>query len=145
MLGASLKRLWHKLGSPRWFFSLTTPWVTFFGWSAAALLLWGAIWGLAFAPADYQQGNSFRIMYVHVPAAMLAQSLYIGMGVAGFIGLVWRMKLTDVAISACLPLGMVITALALFSGSVWGRPTWGSWWEWDGRTVSTLVLFFLFI
>ena len=145
MLGASIKRLWHKLGSPRWFFSLTTPWVTFFGWSAAALLLWGAIWGLAFAPADYQQGNSFRIMYVHVPAAMLAQSLYIGMGVAGFIGLVWRMKLTDVAISACLPLGMVITALALFSGSVWGRPTWGSWWEWDGRTVSTLVLFFLFV
>ena len=145
MLGASLKRLWHKLGSPRWFFSLTTPWVAFFGWSAAALLLWGTIWGLAYAPADYQQGNSFRIMYVHVPAAMLAQSLYIGMGVAGFIGLVWRMKLTDVAISACLPLGMVITALALFSGSVWGRPTWGSWWEWDGRTVSTLVLFFLFV
>jgi len=94
MLGASLKRLWHKLGSPRWFFSLTTPWVAFFGWSAAALLLWGTIWGLAYAPADYQQGNSFRIMYVHVPAAMLAQSLYIGMGVAGFIGLVWRMKLT---------------------------------------------------
>ena len=145
MLGASLKRLWHKLGSPRWFFSLTTPWVTFFGWSAAILLLWGTIWGLAYAPADYQQGNSFRIMYVHVPAAMLAQSLYIGMGVAGFIGLVWRMKLTDVAISACLPLGMVITALALFSGSVWGRPTWGSWWEWDGRTVSTLVLFFLYV
>ena len=145
MLGASLKRLWHKLGSPRWFFSLTTPWVTFFGWSAALLLLWGAIWGLAYAPADYQQGNSFRIMYVHVPAAMLAQSLYIGMGVAGFIGLVWRMKLTDVAISACLPLGMVVTALALFSGSVWGRPTWGSWWEWDARTVSTLVLFFLYV
>ena len=145
MLGASLKRLWHKLGSPRWFFSLTTPWVTFFGWSAAILLLWGTIWGLAYAPADYQQGNSFRIMYVHVPAAMLAQSLYIGMGVAGFIGLVWRMKLTDVAISACLPLGMVIAALALFSGSVWGRPTWGSWWEWDGRTVSTLVLFFLYV
>ena len=145
MLGASLKRLWHKLGSPRWFFSLSTPWVSFFGWSAVVLLVWGVIWGLAFAPADYQQGNSFRIMYVHVPAAMLAQSLYIGMGVAGFIGLVWRMKLTDVAISACLPLGMLITALALFSGSVWGRPTWGSWWEWDGRTVSTLVLFFLYV
>ena len=78
-------------------------------------------------------------------AAAIAQSLYIGMGVAGFIGLVWRMKLTDVAISACLPLGMVITALALFSGSVWGRPTWGSWWEWDGRTVSTVVLFFLYV
>ena len=145
MLSASLKRLWHKLGSPRWFFALTESWVKVAGWSALVLLVWGTIWGLGFAPADYQQGNSFRIMYVHVPAAMLAQSLYIGMGVAGFIGLVWRMKLTDVAISACLPLGMVITALALFSGSVWGRPTWGSWWEWDGRTVSTLVLFFLYV
>lgn len=145
MLSASFKRLWHKLGSPRWFFALTESWVKVAGWSALVLLVWGTIWGLGFAPADYQQGNSFRIMYVHVPAAMLAQSLYIGMGVAGFIGLVWRMKLTDVAISACLPLGMVITALALFSGSVWGRPTWGSWWEWDGRTVSTLVLFFLYV
>ena len=145
MLSASLKRLWHKLGSPRWFFALTESWVKVAGWSALVLLVLGTILGLGFAPADYQQGNSFRIMYVHVPAAMLAQSLYIGMGVAGFIGLVWRMKLTDVAISACLPLGMVITALALFSGSVWGRPTWGSWWEWDGRTVSTLVLFFLYV
>ena len=145
MISGALKRLWHKLGSPRWFFSLTTSWVTFFGCAAIVLLLWGAIWGLAFAPADYQQGNSFRIMYVHVPAAMLAQSLYIGMGVAGFVGLVWRMKLADVAISACLPLGMMVTALALFSGSVWGAPTWGSWWEWDSRTVSTLVLFFLYV
>jgi len=142
---SALKRLWHKLGSPWWFFALTTSWVTVLGWVALALLLWGSVWSLAFAPADYQQGNSFRIMYVHVPAAMLAQSLYIGMGVAGFIGLVWRMKLTDVAIAACLPLGTVVTALALFSGSVWGRPTWGSWWEWDGRTVSTLVLFFLYV
>lgn len=145
MLRASLQRLWHKLGSPRWFVALTDGWVTALGWISLVLLIWGAVWGLGFAPADYQQGNSFRIMYVHVPAAMLAQSLYIGMGVAGFIGLVWRMKLTDVAIAACLPLGMVITALALFSGSVWGRPTWGSWWEWDGRTVSTLVLFFLYV
>ena len=141
----ALKRLWHKLGSPRWFFALTSFWVSLLGWAALLFLLVGAVWGLAFAPADYQQGNSFRIMYVHVPAAMLAQSLYIGMGVAGFIGLVWRMKLTDVFIAASLPLGMVVTALALFSGSVWGRPTWGSWWEWDGRTVSTLVLFFLYV
>ena len=145
MVKEALKRLWHKLGSPRWFFVLTTPWVTGLGCAALILLLWGTAWGLAFAPADYQQGNSFRIMYVHVPAAMLAQSLYIGMGVAGFVGLVWRMKLADVAISASLPLGMLLTALALFSGSVWGAPTWGSWWEWDGRTVSTLVLFFLYV
>ena len=105
----------------------------------------GAIWGLAYAPADYQQGNSFRIMYVHVPAAMLAQSLYIGMGVAGFIELVWRMKLTDVAISACLPLGMVVTALALFLWQRLGTSNLGQLVGWDGRTVSTLVLFFLYV
>ena len=66
------------------------------------------------------------------------------MGIAGFIGLVWRMKLTDVAISAAIPLGMMLTAVALITGSLWGTPTWGTWWEWDGRTVSTLVLFFLY-
>ena len=142
---SSLKQLWHKLGSPRWFYEITRNWVRFFGLAAVLLLAVGLVWGLAFAPADYQQGNSFRIMYVHVPAAMVAQSLYLGMGVAGFVGLVWRMKLADVAIAASLPLGMALTALALFSGSVWGRPTWGSWWAWDGRTVSTMVLLFLYV
>ena len=144
-VAASLKQLWHKLGSPRWFYQITRNWVRGFGAMAAVLLIVGCVWGLAFAPPDYQQGNSFRIMYVHVPAAMVSQSLYLGMGVAGFIGLVWRMKLADVAIAATLPLGITLTALALFSGSVWGRPTWGSWWEWDGRTVSTLVMLFLYL
>jgi heme exporter protein C len=140
-----LKQLWHKLGSPRWFYEISRRWVIGFGVAAFLLLSVGVIWGLLYAPQDYQQGNSVRIMYVHVPAAMVAQSVYIGMGVAGFVLFVWRMKLADVAISACLPFGMMLTALALFSGGVWGRPTWGTWWEWDGRTVSTLVLFFLFV
>ena len=100
---ASLKQLWHKLGSPRWFYQITHNWVRGFGAMAAVMLVVGCVWGLAFAPPDYQQGNSFRIMYVHVPAAMVAQSLYLGMGVAGFIGLVWRMKLADVAIAATPP------------------------------------------
>jgi heme exporter protein C len=141
----SLKELWHKLGSPRWFYQMSSPWVTAFGFAAALLLVIGVIWGLVYAPQDYQQGNSFRIMYVHVPAAMVAQSVYIGMGVAGFVLFVWRMKIADVAIAACLPFGVMLTTLALFTGGVWGRPTWGTWWEWDGRTVSTLVLLFLFI
>ncbi len=141
----TLKELWHKLGSPRWFYHMSTPWVTGFGIAAALLLCTGIVWGLGFAPQDYQQGNSVRIMYVHVPAAMVAQSVYIGMGVAGFVLFVWRMKLADVAIAACLPFGMMLTALALFSGGVWGRPTWGTWWDWDGRTVSTLVMLFLYI
>ena len=140
-----IKELWHRLGSPRWFFEYSGKFVGFFGVGALILLILGFVWGLLIAPPDYQQGNSFRIMYVHVPAAMVSQSLYLGMGVAGFIGLVWRMKLADVAIAATLPLGITLTALALFSGSVWGRPTWGSWWEWDGRTVSTLVMLFLYL
>jgi len=144
-LKQTLKELWHKLGSPRWFYRMSTPWVTGFGVAALLLLSTGIVWGLGFAPQDYQQGNSVRIMYVHVPAAMVAQSVYIGMGIAGFVLFVWRMKLADVAIAACLPFGMMLTALALFSGGVWGRPTWGTWWEWDGRTVSTLVMLFLYI
>jgi len=142
---SSLKQLWHKLGSPRWFYEMSGPWVLGFGWAAFLLLCTGAVWGLAYAPADYQQGHSVRIMFVHVPAAMVSQSLYMGMGVAGLVLFVWRMKLADVAIGACIPLGMALTALALFTGGVWGRPTWGTWWVWDGRTVSTLVMLFLYI
>ena len=145
MASSWLPRWFYQLASPRWCYSITGKLIPWFAAIGGLLFVVGLIWGLAFAPSDYQQGNSFRIMYVHVPAAMVAQSLYLGMGVAGFIGLVWRMKLADVAIAATLPLGITLTALALFSGSVWGRPTWGSWWEWDGRTVSTLVMLFLYL
>lgn len=141
----ALKEFWHKLGSPRWFYEISGGWVIGFGLLALGLLVGGVVWGLLYAPQDYQQGHSFRIMYVHVPAAMVAQSLYIGLGAAGLVLFVWRMKLADVAIAAILPLGICLAALALFTGGVWGRPTWGTWWDWDGRTVSTLVLFFLYV
>ena len=140
-----LKKFWHKLGSPKWFYGISRGWAMGFAIAAAVLFLIGLVWGLGIAPPDYQQGHSVRIMYIHVPTAMVAQSLYMGMGVAGVVLFVWRMKLADVAISAILPLGMALTALALFSGGVWGKPTWGTYWDWDGRTVSTLVLLFLFI
>ena len=140
-----LKRLWHQLGSPRWFYQIAGRWIPVLGVLALVLLGAGVFWGLLIAPQDYQQGNSFRIFYVHVPAAMVSQSLYMGMGAAGLVLFVWRMKLADTAIAAILPLGMALTALALFSGGVWGKPTWGTYWEWDARTVSTLVMLFLFM
>lgn len=120
-------------------------WQRGLGWLAALLLCTGTVWGLVYAPADYQQGDSFRIIYVHVPTVIIAQSAYMALGVSGFILLVWRMKLADVALKAIVPFGMAMTALGLFSGAVWGRPTWGTWWEWtDARLVSTLILLFLY-
>ena len=123
---------------------MSGPWLAAFAGLAAALLAIGCVWGLAFAPPDYQQGNSFRIIYIHVPAALLAQSVYLALGAAGFLLLVWRMKMADMALKVLTPFGLWMTALALFSGAVWGRPTWGTWWEFDGRTTSTLVLLFLY-
>ena len=140
-----LTRLWHQLGSPRWFYQGSGPWLTGCAWLALLLLLVGAVWGLAVAPPDYQQGNSYRIMFVHVPAAIVAQSCFMLMGSAGLVLLVWRMKMADLVLAAATPVGLLLTALALFSGGVWGRPTWGAWWVADARTVSTLILLFIYI
>ena len=140
----SLREFWHRLGSPRWFYRISGPWLIGFGVLAAVLLVTGCVWGLAFAPADYQQGNSFRIIYLHVPTAVVAQSSYVLMGAAGVVLLVWRMKLADVLASAIAPIGLSMTAVALLTGAIWGKPTWGTWWIWDARTTSMLVLLFLF-
>ncbi|MFT6028870.1 MAG: heme exporter protein C [Oleiphilaceae bacterium] len=134
----------HKLGSPKWFFDISgkfLPWFVVFGIS---LLVIGSIWGLAFAPKDYQQGDSFRIIYLHVPAAILAQSCYMMMAVSALVSLVWKMKLADVFISSAAPIGAFFTFLALFTGAVWGKPTWGTWWVWDARLTAMLVLLFLY-
>ncbi|WP_085918141.1 heme ABC transporter permease [Halomonas sp. CSM-2] len=135
----------HKLGSPKWFYyrsAALQPWC----WGvAAALLLVGSVWGLVFAPADYQQGNSFRIIYVHVPAAFLAQSVFVAMAVSGLVFMVWKIKIADMAATAMAPLGAAMTFVALFSGAVWGVPTWGTWWIWDARLTSMLILLFLYI
>ncbi|QNI02107.1 heme ABC transporter permease [Halomonas sp. SH5A2] len=135
----------HKLGSPKWFYyrsAALQPWC----WGVAAvLLLVGSVWGLVFAPADYQQGNSFRIIYVHVPAAFLAQSVFVAMAISGLVFMVWKIKIADMAAAAMAPLGAAMTFVALFSGAVWGVPTWGTWWIWDARLTSMLILLFLYI
>lgn len=135
----------HRLGSPRTFFEMTGRWLPWLVLLSTALLIGGALWALLFVPPDYQQGNSVRIMYIHVPAAMIAQSGYMMMAAAGAVYLIWRIKLADVAVQAVAPLGASITFLALVTGAIWGKPTWGTWWVWDARLTSTLVLFFLYI
>ena len=116
-----------------------------FGWLAAILLTLGAAWGLYASPADYQQGETVRIMYVHVPAAWWSLGIYAFMGVASFVSLVWRHALADVAARAAAPIGAAFAGLCLITGALWGAPTWGTWWEWDGRLTSMLVLFVIYL
>ncbi|QEY58529.1 heme ABC transporter permease [Pseudomonas sp. C27(2019)] len=134
----------HKLGSPKWFYEISGRWLPWLSISAALLMLVGAVLGLAYAPPDYQQGNSFRIIYIHVPAAFLAQSTYISLAVAGVVGLVWKMKIADVALQQAAPIGAWMTVIALLTGAVWGKPTWGAWWVWDARLTAMLILLFLY-
>src|SRR5690554_6748779 len=134
----------HKLGSPKWFYEISGRWLPWLSISAALLILVGAVMGLAFAPPDYQQGNSFRIIYIHVPAAFLAQSTYISLAIAGIVGLVWKMKIADVAIQQAAPIGAWMTVIALVTGAIWGKPTWGAWWVWDARLTAMLILLFLY-
>lgn len=139
-----MPRWFHQMGSPKWFYNfggLLQPW---FAMAAFVLLTVGVVWGLAFAPADYQQGNSFRIMYVHVPAAILSQSVFLGMAVAGAIGLIWKMKIAFMVARSCIAIGATFTLIALVTGAIWGKPTWGAYWVWDARLTSTLVLLFLY-
>lgn len=135
----------HRLGSPRTFFAMTSNWHPWLLALSIGLLLAGSAWALLFVPPDYQQGNTVRIMYIHVPAAILAQSGYMMMAGAAMVFLVWRIKLADMAMTAVAPLGASITFLALVTGAIWGKPTWGTWWVWDARLTSTLVLFFLYL
>tara|TARA_B100001059_G_C17610340_1_gene464212 strand:- start:63 stop:809 length:747 start_codon:yes stop_codon:yes gene_type:complete len=136
----------HKLASPKYFYSTASiliPWLFFLGLS---LMLFGIINGLYFAPPDYQQGDAFRIIYVHVPAAYLSMMIYVLMAITSIIGLIWRIKLAHAVTVSAAPLGAWFTLLALMTGSIWGRPMWGTWWEWgDPRLTSELLMLFLYL
>lgn len=135
----------HRLASPPTFYRFAdrlAPWLLAVG----TVLIGVAVWqGLFVAPPDYQQGDSFRIIYVHVPAAALSLSIYTAMAVAGGIALIWRMKLAEVAVVTAAPIGAGFTALALVTGMLWGKPTWGAYWVWDARLTAELVLLFLYL
>jgi len=111
----------------------------------AAVLIAAGLWLTFSAPEDYQQGDTVRIMFIHVPAAYLAMFSYVCLGVASFLSLIFRHALADAAAKACAPLGAAFTALALITGALWGKPMWGAWWVWDARLTSVLVLFLFWL
>ncbi|MEP6881492.1 MAG: heme ABC transporter permease CcmC [Dokdonella sp.] len=138
--------LWfHKFGSPPTFYRVTgrlNPWL--FG---AALVI-GAIGiygGLVLAPADYQQSDAYRIIFIHVPCAWMGLFAYFFMAVNAFIALIWRIKISEILAMASAPVGAVFTLITLLTGSIWGKPMWGTWWTWDARLTSELVLLFLYL
>lgn len=142
---AWVKRLYHRFSSPKHFYELGGKMLPWLWISAALLIVVGTVWGLAFAPPDYQQGNSFRIIYIHVPAASIAMSAYALMAVAGAIVLVWKIKVAEMVVASAAPIGASFAAIALLTGAIWGKPTWGTYWTWDARLTSMLVLFFLYV
>ncbi|GFE83380.1 heme ABC transporter permease [Steroidobacter agaridevorans] len=138
--------LWfHKLSSPPYAYrtaGLVRPWLF---WPAILLMIVGAVGGLVLAPEDYQQKDAFRIIYVHVPSASLSLMIYTVMAVAAGVGMIWRIKLAHAVAAACAPIGAWFTVATLVTGSIYGKPMWGTWWEWDPRLTSELILLFLYL
>jgi heme exporter protein C len=134
----------HRLGSPRWFYQKTQHWLPWLAVATFALLVAGLVWGLAIAPPDAKQGNSFRIIYLHVPASVVALAGYYIMAISGAVGLIWRIKLSFMLMRSAAPIGAALTFIALVTGAIWGKPTWGAYWVWDARITSMLILLFLY-
>ena len=139
-----LNLFFHRLSSPKSFYQIAErliPWL-----SVITLVLIGAglYGGLILAPEDYQQGESVRIIYVHVPSAWLSLFVYVVMALAGGILLIWHLKLAEVILIASAPIGASFTFIALVTGALWGKPMWGTWWVWDARLTSELILLFLY-
>jgi heme exporter protein C len=135
----------HKLGSPKYFYQLAGSWIPWLAVICAGFTFVGLYQGLWVAPPDYQQGDSYRIMFIHVPSAWMSLFIYVVMAAAGAIGLIWRMKLAEVVAISSAPIGASFTFLALVTGSIWGKPMWGTWWVWDARLTSELILLFLYL
>ena len=145
IIPAPIVRFYHRMASPPHFYSFTDkllPWLIVI---FLLLLGTGLYGGLYLAPTDYQQGDSYRIIYVHVPAAWMSLFIYVIMAISGAISLIWRMKIADVVLISSAPIGASFTFIALVTGSLWGKPMWGTWWVWDARLTSELILLFLYL
>jgi heme exporter protein C len=135
----------HRLGSPPHVYRIAarlTPWLA---WPAAALIVIALYGGLVMAPADAQQGEGFRMLYVHAPSAWMSMFIYGNMAIAAAVGLIWRIKVAHAVAAASAPVGAWFTFAALATGSLWGKPMWGTWWVWDARLTSELILLFLYL
>ena len=135
----------HKLASPPYFYQFSGKALPWLGAIFSVFLIYGLYGGLVLAPADYQQGESYRIIYIHVPAAWMSLFIYMVMATSGAIGLIWRIKLAEVVAISSASIGAMFTFLALVTGSIWGKPMWGTWWEWEARLTSELILLFLYL
>jgi heme exporter protein C len=134
----------HKLSSPKYYYEWSGKWVPWLGALTIVLTAIGLYWGLVIAPTDYQQGESYRIIFIHVPAAWMSMFVYMVMAAAGFVALVWKTKISEIVVSECAVIGAMFTAVALITGMLWGKPTWGTYWTWDARLTSELILLFLY-
>jgi heme exporter protein C len=135
----------HRLGSPPYIYGLAgrlTPW---FAWSAGLVLVAGLIGGLVLAPPDYQQGEGYRIIFIHAPCGWMSTMVYTTLAVSAAVGLIWRIKVAHAVAASCATLGASFTAATLATGMLWGKPMWGTYWEWDPRLTFELVLLFLYL
>ena len=138
-------RWFHQLGSPPYFDRFAARWAPV-AYGLAILVMAYGLWAALFqAPADYQQGDSFRILYIHVPSAWMSLFVFGLMAFYAAIALVWRIKLCEILAMACAPIGAAFTVITLATGSIWGKPMWGTWWDWDPRLTTELILLFLYL
>ncbi len=140
-----IKKFIHQFASPKTYLFQVNKFYNYIFYTSISIYILSITWGLLFVPEDFVQGNSFRIIYLHVPASFLSQSLYAAMAIASVTYLIWRVKLAAYLIIAIAPIGAMVTFIALSSGSIWGIPTWGTWWQWDARITSTLILFIMYL
>jgi heme exporter protein C len=135
----------HRFASPPWVYGFARRFAPWFGGAAAVMMLVALYGGLVVAPPDYQQKDAFRIVYIHAPCATFSLAVYTTMAVASAVGLIWRMKVAHAVAAACAPIGAWLTVATLATGSLWGKPMWGTYWAWDPRLTSELILLFLYL
>ena len=136
---------WFKYAAPQTFYDLAGKLIPWFAVGALLLGIAGLSVGLLIAPSDAQQGDAYRIIFVHVPAAWMSMLLYLLVAFWAAIGLIFNARLASILALALAPTGALMTFIALFTGALWGKPTWGAWWVWDARLTSELILLFLYI